>query len=167
VKKLVREIVLSRTYQLASTYSVYLPIARDVLPDALAIFDFSEPTLVSGSRESTNVPSQALYLLNSPFVAGAAQKLAARVLAAHPGGPNGGLAANLDQRVTTAYWLAFTRGPTPAERRAASEFFTKFPGSWKRGDDHATTTHDAESVTAGWTSFCRALFASAEFRYLN
>ncbi len=46
--------------------SVYLPIARDILPDALAVFDFAEPTLVSGSREVTNVPSQALYLLNRP-----------------------------------------------------------------------------------------------------
>ena len=46
-----------------------LPIARDMLPDALAVFDFAEPGFVNGSRETTNVPAQALYLLNSPFTA--------------------------------------------------------------------------------------------------
>jgi hypothetical protein len=147
--------------------SVYLPVARDVLPDALAVFDFSEPSLVSGSRDSTNVPSQALYLLNSPFVATASQKFASRVLAAHPAGPNGGLAANLYQRVTTAYWMAYSRGPTPAERQAANDFFTKFPASWKHGEEKPAAPHDAEGINAAWTSFCRALFASAEFRYLN
>ncbi len=48
--------------------SVYLPIAREMLPDALAVFDFAEPGFVTGSRETTSVPSQALYLLNSPFI---------------------------------------------------------------------------------------------------
>jgi hypothetical protein len=48
--------------------SVYLPIARNVLPDALEVSDFAESSLVSGSRETTNVPVQALYLLNSDFV---------------------------------------------------------------------------------------------------
>lgn len=47
--------------------SIYLPIARELLPDALAVFDFAEPGFVNGSRETTNVPSQALFLLNSPM----------------------------------------------------------------------------------------------------
>jgi hypothetical protein len=147
--------------------SVYLPIARDVLPDVLAIFDFAEPTLVSGSRETTNVPSQALYMLNSPFVQKAAAKFAERVLAIYPGGPNGGLAANLQPRITYAYWMTCSRGPTPSERAAAADFFTKFPASWKKGDDQPTPIHGDEAIKAAWTSFTRALFASAEFRYLN
>jgi hypothetical protein len=53
-----------------------------MLPDTLAVFDFAEPSLVSGRRETTNVPSQALFLLNSPFIATAAQKLGERVMAA-------------------------------------------------------------------------------------
>jgi cytochrome c553 len=40
--------------------SVYLPVPRDVLPDSLAAFDFAENSLVTGARETTNVPSQAL-----------------------------------------------------------------------------------------------------------
>src|SRR6185437_6939609 len=100
--------------------SVYLPIARELLPDALAVFDFAEPGFVNGTRETTNVPSQALYLLNSPFIATAAQKLAERVMAAYPAD---------EQRVAFAYWLVFSRGPSDAERQAAFDFFSKFPNA--------------------------------------
>ena len=57
--------------------------------------------------------------------------------------------------------------PDAAERQAASAFFSKFPSNWSKGDTSAPALKDAEDVKAAWTSFCRALFASAEFRYLN
>jgi hypothetical protein len=147
--------------------SVYLPIARDVLPEALSVFDFPEPSLVTGARETTNVPSQALYLLNSGPVAESARKLAERVLAAFPGGPNGSVAAELPSRVHFAYWNVFSRPATEAEQRAAFDFFGKFPGAWKNGDTRVIATHDNAATVAAWSSFCRALFASAEFRLLN
>ena len=147
--------------------SVYLPIIRDLLPDALDAFDFAEPSLVTGARETTNVPSQALFLLNSEFVATQARLLGQRVVASYPGGPNGGASANLDERVTYAYWLVFSRPPDAVERTAAMTFFGKFPAAWSKGDKSAPGLRNAEAATAAWTSFCRALFASAEFRYLN
>jgi hypothetical protein len=134
---------------LSHVRSVYLPIARNMVPDALAVFDFAEPGFVSGRREVTNVPEQALYMLNSPMLATAAQKLAERVLTAHPA------TVFLAQRVQFAYGLVFSRSPSEAEQKAASEFFAKFPNN---NNANATTV---------WTSFCRALLASAEFRYLN
>jgi hypothetical protein len=147
--------------------SVYLPIIRDLLPDALDAFDFAEPSLVTGARETTNVPSQALFLLNSEFVATQSRLLGQRVVASYPGGQNGGASANLDERVTYAYWLVFSRPPSAAERIAAMSFFGKFPSVWSKGDKSAPGLRNAEAATAAWTSFCRALFASAEFRYLN
>ena len=147
--------------------SVYLPIVRDLLPDALDVFDFAEPSLVTGARETTNVPSQALFLLNSTFVATQARLLGERVMASYPGGPNGGAAANLGERVTYAYWLVFSRPPDTVERTAAMSFFGKFPAAWSKGDQSTPGLRNAEASTAAWTSFCRALFASAEFRYLN
>ena len=147
--------------------SVYLPIVRDLLPDALAAFDFPEPSLVTGARETTNVPSQALYLLNSPFVTIQSQRLGERIVASYPGGPNAGAAANLDERITYAYWLVFCRPPSTSERTAAMNFFSRFPSAWSKGDKSTLGLRNAEAATAAWTSFCRALFASAEFRYLN
>ena len=147
--------------------SVYLPIIRNLLPEALDAFDFAEPSLVTGARETTNVPSQALFLLNSEFVATQARLLGQRVVASYPGGPNGGASANLDERVTYAYWLVFSRPPDAVEHTAAMTFFGKFPAAWSKGDKSAPALRNAAAATAAWTSFCRALFASAEFRYLN
>lgn len=147
--------------------SVYLPLARDLTPDALAVFDFADSSLVTGVRETTNVPSQALYLLNSKFVADQANKLAQRILDAYPGGPNAGVAARLDERVLYAYWIVFNRPPDAAEKQAAMSFFTKFPNSWAKGDRPVAGLKDPEAMDAAWTSFCRALFAAGEFRYLN
>ena len=48
--------------------SVYLSIVRNAEPEALTLFDFADPSIVVGHREETTVPSQSLYLLNSPFV---------------------------------------------------------------------------------------------------
>jgi len=53
------------------------------------------------------------------------------------------------------------------ERQAAADFFRRFPANWKKGDTAPMGLRDASDVKAAWTSLCRALFASAEFRYLN
>jgi hypothetical protein len=147
--------------------SVYLPIARDVPPDALAVFDFSDASLVTGARDTTNVPAQALFLLNGDMVAAASRKLADRVMTAYPSGPNGGVGANLDQRLGLAYWITLGRSPTQNERTAAWNFFQKFPSNWSKGDKTSAGLKDAEDVKAAWTSFCRSLFATSDFRYLN
>ena len=147
--------------------SIYLPDARDAVPESLALFDFAENSLVTGERETTNVPSQALFMLNSGFVAKRAERLGERVLAGYPAGPNGGVGANLQERITYAYWLVFSRPPDAIERTAAANFFTRFPANWSKGQDGTAGVRDATAAKAAWTSFCRALFASAEFRYLN
>ncbi len=147
--------------------SVYLPIARDMLPDALAVFDFAEPGFVNGHRDVTNVPEQALYMLNSPTLATGAQKLAERVLAAYPAGADRDESANLAQRVQFAYGLMFSRAPSEAERQAAFSFFSKFPREPASNGARQISTARPDPEIPAWTSFCRALFASAEFRYLN
>ncbi len=147
--------------------SIYLPIARDVPPDALAVFDFSDPNAVNGDRDSTNVPAQALYLLNNEFVAKCAQKLSERVMTTYPGGATGGTLANFDPRIGYAYWLTLGRSPAPAEKTAAWNFLQKFPSNWSKGDKTAPAMKDADDVKAAWLSLCRALMATADFRYLN
>ena len=147
--------------------SVYLPIARDVPPDALAVFDFSDASLVTGARDTTNVPAQALFLLNSDMVATASRKLAERVTSAYPTGPTGGVSANLDQRLGLAFWITLGRSPTQNERTAAWNFFQKFPSNWSKGDKSSPGLKDAGDAKAAWTSFCGSLFATSDFRYLN
>ena len=74
---------------------------------------------------------------------------------------------HLDQRLALAFWITLGRSPTQNERTAAWNFFQKFPSNWSKSDTSAAGLKDAEDVKAAWTSFCRALFATSDFRYLN
>ena len=134
--------------------SVYLPIVRDCVPEMLEAFDFAEPSLVVAARDVTNVPSQALFLMNNTFVREQSAAMARRILAApldHAG------------RIGFAYELALGRPPTESERaRAASYLLNEARGlvPVKAGDK-------AGAAELSWSTFCQALFASAEFRYLK
>ena len=67
--------------------SVYLPFKRD-RPlgelEILSIFDFPHPNEITGARPNTTVATQALYLLNSPFVKQQAIKLSERLAHEEP-----------------------------------------------------------------------------------
>ena len=66
---------------LASTHrSVYLPLLRGLPPTSLEVFDFAEQGMVTGQRDTTTVATQALYLLNDPFVRRQSLALAERLL---------------------------------------------------------------------------------------
>jgi hypothetical protein len=128
--------------------SVYLPVVRDQVLESLALFDFADPSLVTGERATTTSPAQALYFLNSPFVTRQAEALAERVRAA-----DGDDARGIDR----AYRLALARPPTAAERDRALAFLRAF----------AARTGAPGPTREAWAAFCQALFASAEFRYLD
>ena len=138
----------------ANYRSVYLPIVRDFVPDALGIFDFAEPSLVTASREVTNVPSQALYLMNNAFVIAQSQAMAKRILATPLDYP---------RRIDLAYRLTLSRLPTEAERARADRYLR----AEAKGLIPVKSGSIPEASVASWATFCQALFACAEFRYLR
>ena len=56
--------------------SVYIPVARNNLAPEMEIFDTANPEMTTGDRPLTTVPTQSLYLLNSPFISQRSAKLA-------------------------------------------------------------------------------------------
>ncbi len=116
--------------------SVYLPVIRDRLPDVLSLFDFAESSLVTGDRETTNVPVQALYLMNSSFVQGRAKALNARLNSE---------AENEEDFVGLAFQLCFGRMPDTEELEQSRIYLD---------DDDDLTKF----------SFCQAMLCTAEFR---
>ncbi|WP_437185195.1 DUF1553 domain-containing protein [Planctomicrobium sp. SH668] len=48
--------------------SVYVAVRRNALDPFLRVFDFPEPFSAVGKRDVTNVPGQALTMMNDPFV---------------------------------------------------------------------------------------------------
>jgi hypothetical protein len=131
--------------------AVYLPVARDQLPESLALFDFADPSLVTGERSATSGPSQALYLMNSPFVIRQAEAAADRLRTIDGD----------DDRIKAAYLRFLARTPTAAERDRARAFLAKF------ADGVAAKGTAEDRTKAPWAAFCQALYASAEFRYLD
>jgi len=134
--------------------SVYLPVVRDFVSEALEVFDFAEPSLVVASRDVTNVPSQALYMMNNDFVRAQAAAMAKRILATKLDYPS---------RLNLAYHLALGRPSTEAERKRADQYLLAEAKAMIPLKDGNTN----EAALLSWSTFCQALFASAEFRYLN
>ncbi len=122
--------------------TIFRPIMHENVPADLSVFDFPEPEMVTGRRNVTTVPTQALFLMNSPLIVEHARHTASRVM---------GLGMDAQSRIEAAYQLILARGPSDGERGDAAAFLSEFPGN------------NQEDVLA---AFCQTLFASAEFRYL-
>jgi hypothetical protein len=133
--------------------SVYLPIVRDSLPESLALFDPSDPNLVTGDRESSNVPGQALYLMNNPFVLQQGGAMARRLVAEAETPP---------ERLALAFAICYGRVATRAEIEKATDFLWNFmAAAQKKGESRE------QAGLLALSSLCQGLLASAEFRYLN
>ncbi|MFO1041678.1 MAG: PSD1 and planctomycete cytochrome C domain-containing protein [Planctomycetaceae bacterium] len=98
--------------------SVYLPLLRTLVPASLEVFDFADQGLVTGSRETTTVPTQALYLLNDPFVRRNSLAMAENLLAAND---------QTDRdRLETAYLATLGRFPSASEIERAQFFLSDY-----------------------------------------
>jgi hypothetical protein len=120
--------------------TVYLSIVRDRLPEMLTLFDFPDPSLITGERATTTVPAQALFMMNNPFVIRQAEALAERLLAG---------ADDYPTKLKRAYLLCYSRHPSAKEIEKAEGFLAEY------GKKH--------SKRQSWTALCQAFYASAEF----
>ena len=141
--------------QVASTRrSLYLPVIRNDTPDLFQVFDFADPYLVTGKRHTTTAPTQALFMMNSPFMLEQSRQWARSLLATAP--------ANDAQRVASAYTQAFGR-PAGAE---ATERALRFIAEYQAALENQEPEKEKRRLMA-WQSFCHALLASTEFRFID
>ncbi len=125
--------------------SVYAPVFRNSLPEIFEVFDFANPSMVTGRRNVSTVAPQALFLMNHSFVREQAQRTAIRLLAAS--------AADEKARIDRAFLLTLARPATDAELTLSKKFL-------------ASAASDS-SLDEAWTQFIQSLFGSIEFRYLR
>ncbi len=126
--------------------AVYQPVIRNKVYSLFRIFDFPTPSLVNGDRSSTNIPAQALLLMNSPLVIRSAAVLAESSLSDSQ--------LNDEQRVADGYLTILGRRPNDNEVRAALSYVRSY-------------AEDAERPASGWQSFLHALMVSNEFLYIE
>ena len=132
--------------------SIYLPIVRNMLPDVLALFDAADPNSVTAVRNDTTVPSQSLFMLNSPFIREQARAFAGRLLADDH--------ASEELRLRRAHELALGRPPSVNELADAREFLNAYQSS-----PAALKRPERERRISAWQSYCQALFCENEFLY--
>jgi len=126
--------------------SIYLTVKRSRLIPFLQMFDAPEPIQSIGDRSTTTVPSQALAMMNSPFVRSRAEKLAQRIKPAM-NEPAEAIAAK-------AYRLTLSREPTPPETQRAKAFL-EAAGSTPQARDAAIA------------ELCHVLVCLNEFIYID
>ena len=140
--------------------SVYLPVIRDRLPDVLAMFDFAEPSLVTGARQATNVPVQALYLMNSEFVLKRAATLADLLLreTGNDYGTRDTVHVDRNERIIQlAFLKCFSRIPDTFELQLANDYLVN--------ESESQANEDSQRKIL--VRYCQALLASAEFRNVD
>ena len=126
--------------------SVYAPVLRNALPELFEVFDFADPSVTSGARNTSTVATQALFLMNHPFVLEQSKAAAERTLAAKP--------TDDAARLHAAWRLALGRAPSERERQLALAHLA------------AAGDKPAARISA-WTQIWHALFASVDFRHVN
>jgi hypothetical protein len=118
--------------------TIYLPVVRHSAQPGPAelrnVFDFAQPSEFTGKRSVTAVPTQALFLMNSPIVKKHATALAERMTKE----PD-------ESKRLELLWLALLNRPITEPERLESIEFLKEVGD------------------GAWVELCHALLASNEF----
>ncbi len=127
--------------------TIYLPLRRANLPALLNLFDFGDAATPMGQRAATNVAPQALFMMNSGFVAERARNLAEQLI--HKKG-------DAAAKVRDAYLRTLNRAPGAAEVDDALTYISAVRDKFS----------DIDELRA-WQSYCRILMASNEFIYVD
>jgi hypothetical protein len=135
--------------------TVYLPVLRKSQMDALDmlnLFGFPDSNQINGQRANTSVPTQALYLMNSPFYK-EQSKILARLMQDRHGLFDRG-------RVADLIWRVFNRPAADEEIREGLDFVYEIERMLrKQPNPPANPTEEA------WARYCQTLFASSEFLF--
>jgi hypothetical protein len=112
-------------------------------------FDFPNPHSTIGRRSVSNVPAQALALMNNPFIVEQSRVWAARLLAELP-------RSETEQRVDWLYEVAFARRPTAEERATGTSFVESQAAEYGANVDDPGV----------WADYCHVLINVKEFVFV-
>jgi hypothetical protein len=127
--------------------SVYVPVFRSSLPELFEVFDFANPSMVTGRRDVSTVAPQALFMMNHAFVRTQARLAAERLLSE--------LQLTAANRIDHAYLQILGRRPTETEVSLSQQFLKS-----------VTDTAENREVDA-WSQMVQTMFLTIEFRYVR
>ena len=133
--------------------SLYLKMTLMEPPRFLALFNQPIPKLPTGKRDVTNVPDQALALLNDPFVLVLANHWADRLRGDHASSPA--------SRATTMFTTALGRPPRPDELARLTRLLER------TAELHGVAPDAILSSQPVWRDVAHALFNLKEFIHVH
>lgn len=133
--------------------SVYQMVQRSVKHPYLSLFDGADPNVSTAERYLTTTPTQALYLMNSPFVQGQSRSFAQRIRS-----------AGADDSARIRFAIETVYGRTPSVEEVARH--QQFVARCHERAAAAGKTGDEQSLEA-WASFARVLWTSNEFLFVE
>ncbi|MCC9603238.1 PSD1 and planctomycete cytochrome C domain-containing protein [Stieleria sp. JC731] len=122
--------------------ALYLPVIRNNVYSFFTQFDYPDPTTPTGHRQQSIVAPQALLMMNSPLVVQASEDWAEQLLASE---------LSNQQRIASAYQVAFGRPPSETESARAMRFIKEA----------------SDSERQAWAMFCQSMLAANEFMYIR
>jgi hypothetical protein len=129
--------------------SLYIEVRRNFLSPMMLAFDAPIPFNTVGRRNVSNVPAQALIMMNDPFVVAQAQLWAEQTLRSQ---------TSTESRIESLYLTAFARPPEADELRAAVDFLSEYRQLL------GTTNPDDVRV---WANLCHVLMNVKEFVFIQ
>ena len=140
----------------AGRRSIYISTRRNFLSPLLLAFDMPPPFSTVGRRATSNVPAQALFLMNDPFVLEQAGLWAKRLLTVADETPS--------DRVTRMYEMAFCREPTASEMSQAIDFLRE--QSRKIAGASSPSAAEAAPSDEAWADLCHVMYNVKEFVFV-
>jgi hypothetical protein len=132
--------------------SIYIKVNLMEGPKFLSAFDLPGGKVPQGRRDVTNVPAQALALLNDPFVLQQADVWAERLVARSD--------ATAAARIEYIFQVAFGRAPTAAERERFEKAVAQL------AELHEVPADAVLKNRAVWKDVAHAVFNVKEFIYV-
>ncbi len=126
--------------------SIYVPVFRNSLYELFDVLDFADPNFSTGLRPETTRSTQALFLMNSPFMIARSKKAGEKILT------NTQLKTTED-RIQYIFNRILNRAPSPSELKSIERYLQAASAS---GEDLEV-----------WAGLCQTLFASLDFRFLK
>jgi hypothetical protein len=127
--------------------SIYLAVRRNFLAPMFSAFDYPTPFTTRGRRDVSNVPAQALVMMNNELVVAQSRLWAERIAALPSDSPG--------QRIRLMYVTALGREPGEVELASALEFFNAFGGGGP-----------SDPPVQVWAEFAHAIFNLKEFIFI-
>ena len=127
--------------------TIYTYIDRENLSDTMRAFDFPSPDISAAERQTTTVPQQSLFLINSPFMIQMSRKTAAIAIENFPNSPR--------QLFGWLFNKIYLRNATESEIFNCLEYI-----DMKAASDNQLTEESVSQII-------QAMFISNEFQFLE